>query len=432
MECHDDGDMRTALLEIEGSLVLPPNALCEQPDFNIDKPFTPDVRPDVDEEITSLLDNIEEQTSELTTDLFEPLISPFLSDTGKSGNQASIAQKRSLPASSLQSGEASKKPKFVQSQPRAVDGDAPIIFDEKNVNQNENGQDEYTSGAKPKHVCKECSKEFKRAHNLKIHGRLHSGAKPYSCPFAMCSKEFRWKSSIVSHMNWHRTKKGDTLPGEPEDTSVQAAALRQGTTRRTNGERKGKQKNKRTTHAEEAATSNNESSVLVALSSDNYTVAGTAPQEIDVKEEAGHVVEEDYGEVAKTELHATERDDKTEKEWAEGYGYDVTVDLNEFMVEMTQLTKVYMGNGEAKVEAEGGEGGNNSKGADGAFTPSTTADSFEHSAAAVELDDLVPISISGVTSGEARMNDREGDILGDLPDCGLEGNAYPFVGLLEE
>lgn len=67
---------------------------------------------------------------------------------------------------------------------------------------------------KAKHVCNECGKVFKRAHNLKIHGRLHSGDKPYGCPFAECDKEFRWKSSIVSHINWHRTKKGDVLPGE--------------------------------------------------------------------------------------------------------------------------------------------------------------------------------------------------------------------------
>jgi hypothetical protein len=69
------------------------------------------------------------------------------------------------------------------------------------------------TAGRPKHVCIECGKIFKRAHNLKIHGRLHSGAKPYRCPFEHCDKEFRWKSSIVSHLNWHRTKRGETLPG---------------------------------------------------------------------------------------------------------------------------------------------------------------------------------------------------------------------------
>lgn len=433
MEPNGNDDLRTDLLEIDGNLVLPPSALGEQSDFNIDKPFTPDVRPDVDQEITNILQNIGEQTSELTIDLFEPLIPPFLGDAGKSGNQALVSQKRSLSTLSLQSGEESKRTKIIESQPRTVDNIAPIVLNEKNANQNDNGQDEYTSGAKPKHVCKECSKVFKRAHNLKIHGRLHSGAKPYSCPFAMCEKEFRWKSSIVSHMNWHRTKKGDMLPGEPEDTSVQAAALRQGTTRRPNRERKAKVKNRRVAQVEEAVIANNEPVALVTLSNDKCASAGTVPQGINVKEETGMVEEgeQQQGGDTKTEPHAADGDEKAEKEWTEGCGYDVTVDLNDFMVEMTQLTEVYMGSGEMKAEGEGGEGGNNNRGADGAFTPSTTADSFDHSTAAVELDDLVSISMSGVKPEEARTDEREGGMLGDLSDCGLEGIAYPFVGLLE-
>lgn len=76
-----------------------------------------------------------------------------------------------------------------------------------------------------KHTCKECGKVFKRAHNLKIHGRLHNGDKPYSCPFSNCDKEFRWKSSIVSHINWHRTKRGDVLP-------IDAAIIQTATSKR--------------------------------------------------------------------------------------------------------------------------------------------------------------------------------------------------------
>lgn len=65
-----------------------------------------------------------------------------------------------------------------------------------------------------KHACTLCGKTFKRAHNLKIHGRLHNDDRPYVCPFPGCDKGFRWKSSIVSHINWHRTKKGQVLPPE--------------------------------------------------------------------------------------------------------------------------------------------------------------------------------------------------------------------------
>jgi hypothetical protein len=79
---------------------------------------------------------------------------------------------------------------------------------------------------KPKHLCQDCGKVFKRAHNLKIHGRLHTGDRPYGCPFAHCEKEFRWKSSIVSHLNWHRTKMGELLPGF--DGAIGAGDLRAG------------------------------------------------------------------------------------------------------------------------------------------------------------------------------------------------------------
>lgn len=86
------------------------------------------------------------------------------------------------------------------------------------------GSSSQVANSKPKHMCKVCGKVFKRAHNLKIHGRLHNGDRPYGCPFPNCNKEFRWKSSIVSHVNWHRTKRGDTLP--PDAIVVQKTTSR--------------------------------------------------------------------------------------------------------------------------------------------------------------------------------------------------------------
>ncbi|KAI0564242.1 zinc finger protein [Gracilaria domingensis] len=65
----------------------------------------------------------------------------------------------------------------------------------------------------PKFMCEVCHKSFRRGHNLKIHQRLHTGHAPYACPFPSCYKEYKWKSSIVSHINWHRNRKGHELQG---------------------------------------------------------------------------------------------------------------------------------------------------------------------------------------------------------------------------
>lgn len=62
-----------------------------------------------------------------------------------------------------------------------------------------------------RHECPTCHREFKRAHNLKIHQRVHTGEAPFRCPFITCAKAFKWKSSIMSHFKWH-TKMGDRLP----------------------------------------------------------------------------------------------------------------------------------------------------------------------------------------------------------------------------
>lgn len=65
---------------------------------------------------------------------------------------------------------------------------------------------------KTKPVCTKCDppRFFSRNHNLKIHQRIHTGEKPYMCPIPNCAKEYKWKSSIISHLTWHR-RQGDVV-----------------------------------------------------------------------------------------------------------------------------------------------------------------------------------------------------------------------------
>lgn len=52
-------------------------------------------------------------------------------------------------------------------------------------------------------MCTTCGKYFRRAHNRKVHARVHTNETPYRCTFEGCDRRFRWKSSLVSHRRWH-------------------------------------------------------------------------------------------------------------------------------------------------------------------------------------------------------------------------------------
>lgn len=261
-------DMAEVLLDYDGVLVLPPNGFCGEGELtlNPDKSLVREGQGGAEQPMGSFpIFNLEEHPKDLQSDLFDALLLARPKDETLLVTPPSTPLKRPLATLSPEDENDCKRLKiFYPESPEATShvtpelelletlqrlpalqngpcrkrGEEPtsrckeLEQDDKGVEATRRtASEDAAPPARPKHVCGECGKIFKRAHNLKIHGRLHSGATPYACPFAGCSKQFRWKSSIVSHMNWHRTKRGDTLPGEPGDTSIQSAALRQGTTR---------------------------------------------------------------------------------------------------------------------------------------------------------------------------------------------------------
>lgn len=249
MELNGSIGIDEDIFDADGSSNFPSNMLYVEieTDFKLNKSFLQDEKHVTDENMESLFP-VDEETKEMTAEIFDSLVPPLPKEA-----HSPLVYSDSLKRSFQEDEIPAPRKKAKNSQTHNTNTSLLLVQDsQEHLAQPKSRRmpdsiDNPVGGSsnlcqyqphparprlvlqgnpKPKHVCQECGKVFKRAHNLKIHGRLHSGDKPYSCPFAACGKEFRWKSSIVSHLNWHRTKRGDVLPDDLGPATVKAMLMK--------------------------------------------------------------------------------------------------------------------------------------------------------------------------------------------------------------
>lgn len=75
------------------------------------------------------------------------------------------------------------------------------------------------------HECNICNKKFQRPSTLETHMNVHSGEKPFLCPFLDCKKLFNARSNMLRHLKMHfKLGKGKYLLPSGEISSKKPTA----------------------------------------------------------------------------------------------------------------------------------------------------------------------------------------------------------------